>query len=65
MDKSKIMYKVKNRSASRVVYKDPELKVRREFQPGETKLISYEELEKLTYIPGGRKLMANFLQLEP
>ena len=65
MDKSKIMYKVKNRSASRVVYKDPELKVRREFQPGETKLISYEELEKLTYIPGGRNLMANFLQLEP
>lgn len=65
MDKSTVMYKVKNRSASRVVYKDPELKVRREFQPGETKLISYEELEKLTYIPGGRNLMANFLQLEP
>lgn len=65
MEKSNVMYKVKNRSASRVVYKDPELKVRREFQPGETKLISYEELEKLTYIPGGRNLMANFLQLEP
>lgn len=65
MDKNEIMYKVKNRSASRVVYKDPELKVRREFAPGETKIISFAELEKLSYIPGGRAMMANFLQLEP
>lgn len=65
MNKAEIMYKVKNRSASRVVYRDPELGVRREFQPGETKIISVAELEKLSYIPGGRVLMANFLQLEP
>ena len=32
---------------------------------GVNKKPSYEELEKLTYIPGGRNLMANFLQLEP
>lgn len=65
MNKDEMMYKVKNRSASRVVYKDPELKLRREFAPGETKIISYAELEKLSYIPGGRAMMANFLQLEP
>lgn len=57
------IYLVKNRSTSVVVYKIPELGLRREFAPGETKKISYSELEKLTYIPGGRELMANFLQI--
>lgn len=55
---------VKNRSASRVVYKIPELGIRREFGPGESKNISVEELEKLSYQPGGVALMANFLQLQ-
>ena len=54
---------VKNRSAGMVVYKIPEEGVRREFQPGETKKIAFTELEKLTYQPGGRTLIANFLQI--
>jgi hypothetical protein len=56
-------YIVKNRSASMVVYKIPEDGVRREFAPGESKKISYSELEKLSYQSGGRALMANFLQI--
>jgi hypothetical protein len=40
---------VKNRSASIVVYAIPEDGIRRSFAPGETKKISYQELEKLTY----------------
>lgn len=56
-------YNVKNRSASMVVYKIPEDGIRREFAPGETKKISYKELEKLSYQSGGRALMANFLQI--
>lgn len=58
------MYNVKNRSAGRVVYKIPEDNVRREFNPGESKRISFEELEKLSYQPGGRELMADFLQIQ-
>ena len=57
------MYIVKNRSASMVVYKIPEDGIRREFAPGESKKISYSELEKLSYQSGGRALMANFLQI--
>lgn len=58
------MYYVKNRSAGRVFYKIPEENIRREFNPGESKKISYEELEKLSYQPGGRELMASFLQIQ-
>jgi len=43
-------YLVTNRSASRVFYAVPELGIKsRTFQPGETKKISYEELEALNY----------------
>lgn len=59
-----IMYNVKNRSAGVAVYKIPELGVRRSFQPGEVKQISAEELEKLTYRPGGMAMLSNFLQIQ-
>ena len=57
------MYNVKNRSSSVVVYRIPELNLRREFAPGETKKIAFGELEKLTYQAGGRELLENFLQI--
>ena len=57
------MYNVKNRSAGVATYKIPELGVRRTFAPGEVKEISAEELETLTYRPGGMALLANFLQI--
>ena len=57
------MYNVKNRSSSIVVYKIPETNLRREFAPGETKRLPFGELEKLTYQPGGRELIENFLQI--
>lgn len=60
---STVMYNVKNRSAGVATYKIPEIGVRRSFQPGEVKKISAEELEKLTYRPGGMALLANFLQI--
>ena len=61
---SEKMYTVKNRSASRVFYKIPEDNIRREFNPGESKRISFDELEKLSYQSGGRELMVNFLQIQ-
>ena len=57
-------YNVKNRSAGAVLYKIPEDSVVRRFAPGETKRISYEELLHLSYQPGGREIMANFLQIQ-
>ena len=56
-------YNVKNRSSSRVVYRIPEINIRREFMPGETKKIDHEELEKLSYRPGGENLISNYLQI--
>lgn len=56
-------YNVANRSASTVVYKIPEMNIRRTFAPGEVKRLTFEELQKLSYQPGGRELMANFLQI--
>ena len=57
-------YNVKNRSAGVVIYSIPEDNIRRRFTPGETKRISYEELLHLSYQPGGREMMANFLQIQ-
>ena len=57
------MYRVKNRGASLVVYKIPEDGIRREFKPGQTLQISSEELEKLTYQPGGSVILSQFLQI--
>lgn len=58
------MYNVKNRSAGMVVYRVPELNVRRVFQPGEVKRISYAELEALSFRAGGRELMEDYLQIK-
>lgn len=63
MDRDSICI-VKNRSAGIVVYRIPELNIRREFQPGQPMRISYGELERLTYQPGGRMLMTDFLQID-
>lgn len=58
------MYTVKNRSVGMVVYKIAEDNIRREFSPGETKRISFGELEKLSFQSGGRELMTNYLQIK-
>lgn len=58
-----IVYNVKNRSAGSVVYSVPELGVRRSFTPGEIKRISHNELEALSFQPGGKELMRDYLQI--
>lgn len=60
MDKN-TMYNVKNRSSGMIVYNVPEDNIRREFMPGETKRISYGELEKLSFQSGGRTLINDYL----
>lgn len=64
MTKEKI-YLVTNRSASRVHYAVPEIGVKsRDFQPGESKRIKYEELLGLSYLPGGSELIRDYLKVE-
>lgn len=58
------VYNIKNRSASVVVYSIPEAGIRRSFAPGETKKISFDEIEKLTFQPGGMVILAKFLQIQ-
>lgn len=63
-NKKTYFYNVKNRSAGVVVYHVPEENIHRRFMPGETKRLPYEELLQLSYQPGGRELMAQFLQIQ-
>ena len=57
------MYRVKNRGASTVVYKIADKGIRREFKPGQIMQISSEELEELTFQPGGMVILTNYLQI--
>lgn len=58
-----VKYQVKNRSASTVCYRIPEDGIRRYFAPGQVQTIAWAELEKLNFQPGGREIIANFLQI--
>ena len=61
MDRS-TRIKVLNRDNGSVVYSIPEMNgLRRVYQSGETKEVTFEELQKLSYIPGGKELLAESL----
>lgn len=58
-------YDVTNRSGSRVIYNLPEMNnLHREFEVGETKKISEEELYKLSVRPGGLNIIAHYLLIK-
>ena len=54
---------VKNRSAGSVVYHVPDLRVRRDFAPGEVKTVDSEELTLLSYTQGGKLILNEYLQI--
>lgn len=53
--------KVKNRDSGPVGYSIPDLSLVRNFQPGEVKELTYEELFKLYQVPGGDYIINNYL----
>lgn len=55
------MIKVTNRSYGSVGYNVPDLGIRREYQPGETKEVTYEELLKLSYTIAGKNMIERYL----
>ena len=64
MDKDKLV-KITNRDNGMVFYVIPELNgLRRSFQPNETKEVSFNELQKLSYLPGGKTLLENSFIIE-
>ena len=65
MIESKTMIKVTNRDNGHVGYTIPDLNnLTRTFTANETKEISMEELRKLSYIPGGKVLLRDYLVLD-
>ena len=62
MDKNTLITVV-NRYSGVVGYEVPELQVRRNFFPNEHKEISYEELEKLSFNPGGEVILREYLEI--
>lgn len=61
MDNEK-MIKVQNRDFGSVGYTIPDLNnLHRTFQPNEIKTISFDELFKLSQVPGGDYIIANYL----
>lgn len=59
------LIKVRNRNKGTVGYTIPDLgNLHRNFQPSEIKEIPMEELRKLSWIPGGRVLLEDYLIVE-
>ncbi len=59
------LIKVKNRAYSRVGYQIPDLgNLCRNFMPEEEKEIPFEELRKLSFTPGGRVILEQYLVIE-
>ena len=63
MIKKDTKVKVINKFNGTVGYDVPEMGVHRNFYPKESKEISYEELEKLSFIPGGDVILKNYLEI--
>lgn len=63
LDKNTII-KVTNRDNGSVGYTIPELNLHRQFQSGETKEITLNELRQLSYLPGGRNILKKYLVLD-
>lgn len=61
---NKEMIKVTNRDNGSVGYSIPDLRLYREFASGETKEISMEELRKLSFIPGGKVILEDYLIID-
>jgi len=58
------LIKVMNKFSGSVGYDVPDLGVYRNFYPGETKEVPFEEIEKLSYSPGGMIILKEYLEIE-
>jgi hypothetical protein len=57
--------KIRNRSAGSVGYTIPDMgNYHRRFAAGEVKELSFEEVQKLAYLPGGEHMLQHYLVIE-
>lgn len=57
--------KVKNRAGGEIVYLIPDMGgLRRSFQPREEKELTFEELKKLSWTPGGEEIIKEYLVIK-
>ena len=65
MLEDKTMVRVTNRDNGRVGYVIPDLgNLHRVFESGESKDVSMQELRKLSWLPGGKDILENYLVLD-
>lgn len=62
LDKTSII-KITNRSTGIVGYSVPDLNIQRSFTPGETKEVTVEEVQRLSFTKGGKKLLEKYFIL--
>ena len=62
IDKNKVI-KVINKFNGTVGYDVPEMGVHRNFYPKESKDITFEELERLSFVPGGESILKDYLEI--
>ena len=58
-DSTKIV--VKNRLNVPIIYYIPDMGIRRQFQGREEKTLTFEEMRKLSYVPGGESIIKDYL----
>ena len=62
---SQKLIKVRNREKARIGYVIPDLgNLTRNYESGETKTVTMDELRKLSYVPGGMTLIRDYLVVE-
>ena len=64
MVKKDAIIKVKNKFGGTVGYDVPDTNLHRNFYPNQTREITYDELEKVYYSPGGEVILREFLEIE-
>lgn len=63
VDKNKLI-KLTNRDTGSVGYVIPDTNAHRRFSAGETKTVTFDEIEKLSWVDGGKELLRNYLIIE-
>ena len=63
MEKDRLI-KVINKYNGTVGYTVPDLNIHRNFYPGESKEVSFNELEQLSYAPGGYAILTEYLEIQ-
>lgn len=63
VDKNKII-SLTNRDTGSVGYTIPDTGTHRRFTPGETKQVTFDEIEKLSWAPGGKEMLRDFLIIQ-